>query len=220
MSRQQITDDILAHGKVELDTNMQQTNTILAQRRESLEGKLTLIADEADKKIEEEEQRIRSRWARHLAQEERRAHLSLQERVVQTVLGRVRDELKTLRDKPDYPSLLREWIIEAAIGLGYGSNDDGTRQERTEARIRCIPEDQELIKVEIPVIEEKFLTFTGCSLRLVFDEKNLSRENIGIILIDDSGRTAFSNTLADRFRRASQDLHRLVMERMFPGSNE
>jgi vacuolar-type H+-ATPase subunit E/Vma4 len=220
MSRQQITDDILAHGKADLDAIRQQSKSTLAQRRESLDSKLALIVDEADRRIDEEEQRIRLRWARHLAQEERRAYLSLQDRVVQAVIDRVRNELKTLRENPDYPLLLSEWIIEAAIGLGYGSDGGGIRQDRTEIRIRCIPDDRELLKMEIPGIEGRFLALTGRSIKLVFDEMNLSRESIGIILIDETGRTAFSNTLADRFRRASQDVHRLVMERMFPGSNE
>ncbi len=215
MSEQQIIDDILAHGKEELDAIMHQTNTTLAQRRESLVSKLALIIDDADKKIDEEKQRIKLRWDRHIAQEERRARLSLQDRVVQTVLDRVRNELKTLRENPDYPSLLHDWIIEAAIGLGYGSDEDNRK-----AWIQCTPEDRELLKAEIPGIEERFLAFTGHSIQLGFDEKNLSRESIGVILTDETGRTAFSNTLTNRFRRSSQDVHRLVMERMFPGSNE
>jgi vacuolar-type H+-ATPase subunit E/Vma4 len=220
MSQQLITDDILAHGKADLDSIRQQSNSTLAQRRESLDSKLALIVDEADKRIDEEEQRIRLRWARHLAQEERRVHLSLQDRVVQAVIDRVRNELNTLRENPDYPLLLSEWIIEAAIGLGYGSDGGGIPQDRTEIRIRCIPDDRELLNMEIPGIEGRFLALTGRSIKLVFDEMNLSPESIGVILIDETGRTAFSNTLADRFRRASQDVHRLVMERMFPGSNE
>ncbi len=128
--------------------------------------------------------------------------------------------LMTLRENPDYPLLLSEWIIEAAIGLGYGSDGGGILQDRTEIRIRCIPDDRELLKMGIPGIKERFLALTGRSIKLVFDETNLSRESIGIILFDETGRTAFSNTLADRFRRASQDVHRLVMERMFPGSYE
>lgn len=220
MSQQQITDDILAHGNADLDAIRQQSKSTLAQRGESLDSKLALIVDEADKRIDEEEQRIRLRWARHLAQEERRVYLSLQDRVVQAVIDRVRNELKTLRENPDYPLLLSEWIIEAAIGLGYGSGGGGIRQDRTEIRIRCIPDDRELLKMEIPGIEGRFLSLTGRSIKLVFDEMNLSLESIGIILVDETGRTAFSNTLADRFRRASQDVHRLVMERMFPGSNE
>lgn len=219
MSRQQIYDDIQAHGNAELDAIMQQSDSNLTQRRESMERKLTLIIDEADKKISEEEQRIRSRLDHRFAREERRIQLSLQKRVVQEVHNRVRNELKALRENPDYPTLLQEWIIEAAIGLGYGF-DDGIRLDQTLARIRCIPEDRELLEAEIPGIEKRFLTITGHSLQLVFDEESLSRESIGIILIDETGRTAFSNTLSDRFRRASRDIHRLVMERIFPRSSE
>lgn len=217
MNQQQIIEDIQAHVKKEADSITQQKVMSLVQRRKSMEQNLASITAEADAKIAEEENRINSRWARHILQEERRVNLALQDRVVRTVNDRAWSRLKILRENPEYSEFLRDWIIEAAIGLGYGLDSGG---QQAEARIRCSRKDRNLIQIDLSEIQERFLALTNRPINLGFDKEVLPPDSIGIILIDAAGRIAYSNTLTDRFRRASQDIHRLVMERIFPGSSE
>ena len=215
MSRTQIIDDIQSQATAEVDSIQTQQESTLAGRRRALKEKIAGLSDEADAKIKEEEQRVRIRWERFLAQEERRVRLVLQDRVVSSVVDGVQDDLKTLPDSPEYPSLLLDWIIEAAIGLGYGTGENPGK-----ATIRCNPHDRSVIEAEIPEIRKRFLSLTGGSLDFEIDEDSLSSDSIGIILMDETGRTAFSNTLADRFRRNSPEIHRIVMGKIFPGRSE
>ncbi len=236
MSRNQIIDDIQSQAQAEVDSIQTQTESTLAQRRSSLETKLADISQEADARIKDEENRVQVRLKRYLDQEERRVRLVLQARVVNSVIAQVQDDLKSLPESPEYASLLRDWIIEAAIGLGYGTASRQTgaanaaparragdlrRKSNTKAAIRCNPRDRSLLETEIPAIQKRFLSLTGCELELAIDESaGLSTGSIGIILVDETGRTAFSNTLADRFRRNAPEIHRLVMGKIFPGRTE
>lgn len=217
MSHQQIIDDIQAQTEKELNDIQRQYDTVRAQKLDSLERKIADIAAEADQKIEQEKIRIQARTSRTLAQEERRANLALQERVIQKVTESVRGKLGYVQQGAEYTRTLLSWITEAAIGLGYGSESSGVSPGPVKALIRCSPEDKKIFQRNIADFQKEITAVTGIVLELGMDSILLSSGTAGLVLIDSGGRMAFSNTLADRFRRVSPDIQRLVMERFFPG---
>ena len=121
MSGRQIIEDIRNQTQTQLEEIQHQAESDLNKRREATDRKMAEMVSRADRSIAEEEQRVRLRIERQLGQEERRIRLALQDRVLQSVRRLVEADLSRLRESPVYPSLLVEWTIEAAFGLGYGN---------------------------------------------------------------------------------------------------
>lgn len=220
MSGPQIIEDIRNQTQTQLEEIQNQAESDMKKRRELTEGNVAELVSKADCTIAEEQQRVRARVDRQLEQEERRIHLVLQDRVLQAVRRLVEADLSRLRDSPDYFGLLQEWTLEAAVGLGYGNSSEGNSQKVPGARIRCCKEDHTQLECRIADIQELFLTLSGHSIRLEMDDQSLPAASAGIVLVDEEGRTAYSNTSSDRFRRVTPAIHKMVIEKIFPGRTE
>jgi vacuolar-type H+-ATPase subunit E/Vma4 len=160
MSQKQIIDDIRNQVRIEIEDIEKQMETTRVDRREALDRKLAGIVKEAEQKIAEEKARVQARWTRVLEQEERRVHRTLQDRVIRQVTDRAKEQIRNLRESSDYPELLRQWIVEAAVGLGYGIGGAGEPEDVPVARIRCESDDRPLIKKMLPVAEKSFRELT------------------------------------------------------------
>ena len=211
MSQQQIIDDILSQAKSEAELIRRQGSEALERRKVSLVESEARIAAEANARISGQESVIRNRWERNSVQEERRIQLELQDRTVKDVMSRVRERLSALSNTDDFEPILREWAIEAIVGLGLerGATAVLRSSERERARISAGVDD----------IRAKVEQITGGPVRVIQDTTALKEGTVGVVALDEAGKRAFSNTLDDRLRRSAQEIHRIVIMNVFSGSN-
>lgn len=204
MSQEQIIADIRREAEQEAETIRARHRESLARRTETLTTREKQIADDANARAEEQEREIATRASREADREERRIARVLEERAVQSVLSNVRTRLEDRRNTGDYREILTAWAIEAIIGLGEPSG--------VKVILRCAPVDRELLDSAVSWMERR------CGVTIRIEPSEDLSGTIGVVALDDSGRRAYSNTAEDRLRRSEQDIHRLVMSRLFCGS--
>jgi vacuolar-type H+-ATPase subunit E/Vma4 len=76
------------------------------------------IVAEGEKKAGAQSEEIRRRVLSGVDAELRRKDLRLRERIFGEVMNRVKEELKSMVRKDGYRTVLLDWIVEAAVGLG------------------------------------------------------------------------------------------------------
>lgn len=204
MSQQQIIDDIRTQAEAEAEKIRTQHRESLEKRKKSLRGREESIAADAEERIAGGERDIRTRLERNTEQEERRILLELQERVIRAVIEKTKEKIVSLRDTDRYRVILKEWAVEAVIGLGLAQTEGVV--------LRHAPEDRSVVD---SVLED---VVAECSTSIEIDNTALAPGTVGVMVLDEQGRRAYSNTLDDRVRRAEHGIHRIVVTRLFSGS--
>jgi vacuolar-type H+-ATPase subunit E/Vma4 len=202
----EIVEEILREAHREATGILQHGEESVSRRGEALERRLEEIARNADARATAEEDRLRAKYARTRAMEEKRIRLALNERVVQAVLDNVREtmqEWKSRRDGPDdrYGKIITAWAVEAVLGLGA-----------TPAGIRYAPEDRDVLVQSLEEIKNRYRSAAGQAGQISLSDDPLPAGTLGVVVVDASGRRAFSNRLEDRIRRSMDRIHRCVAE--------
>jgi len=206
VSQDQIIADIRREAEKEAEAIRAQHRDSIARRRDALKTREEEIDADARARSDAQERDIRDRAARNAEQEVRRINRALEERAVRTVLARVRERLLNRRNADDYTDTITAWALEAVTGLGESSGSTVV--------LRCSPEDYGRLQPVVPGLE------TRCDVTIRIESSDTLIGTIGVVALDQHGRRAYSNTLDDRLRRAEQDIHRLVMGRLFDGSKK
>lgn len=216
MSQQQIIQDILSRATTEAQKISEDTDLSIARRREALEQREKEMADEARASVQRQTEAMKSRADRNSALQTRRIRLELQERVNREVTKRIRRRVVDLRGTDAYADLLREWTVEAVIGLGLDVNE---AEESARGTIRCAAADQKLLSSLLPDVYKRVQELTGNSVVLEIDPTPLPEgdSTAGVVVTAANGRQAFSNRIDDRLRRFEHHIQTLVTQRLFSG---
>ncbi|MFA7567716.1 MAG: V-type ATP synthase subunit E family protein [Alkalispirochaeta sp.] len=216
MSQQQIIQDILSRATTEAQKISEDTDLSIARRREALEQREKEMADEARASVQRQTEAMKSRADRNSALQTRRIRLELQERVNREVTKRIRRRVVDLRGTDAYADLLREWTVEAVIGLGLDVNE---AEGSARGTIRCAAADQKLLSSLLPDVYKRVQELTGNSVVLEIDPTPLPEgdSTAGVVVTAANGRQAFSNRIDDRLRRFEHHIQTLVTQRLFSG---
>ena len=88
------------------------------ERKKYLEKQVKSILLEAEEKARAQSEVVSKRILSGLDIEVKRKFMHLKDNILGEILGRVKEEFKTLIKEPEYRTVLQNWIIEAMIGLG------------------------------------------------------------------------------------------------------
>lgn len=203
MSQEQIVADIRTQAEKEAEGIRRQHRDSLDRRKAALQSRVEQIDAEARDRIAEKEKEIEASAVRTTEQEERRIQLALEDRTVRMAMTRVKKRIVERRRTDEYRSILTEWAVEAVTGLDEGSGGGVV--------LACAPEDLDTITSLVPEIEKR------CSVTIKPERRDEMNDVFGVVAIAADGRRAYSNTLEDRLRRADDEIHRLVITRLFDG---
>jgi len=188
----------------------QESKKILAdaeqQAKEIVEGarrKSDTIREEAEERLEKQVEVIRRKYRQLTETEQRRIRLQAQEEIFSMTLERVRDGLTALRKKPDYPDILKNWIVEGALGLGRDRlHVNGSEHERSLL-------DSKLLKECEREIAGKNGRQVGLEL-----SPDPPTGGQGVFLSTTDGRLAFNNLVEARLQRYSAGIRRMIYRRI------
>lgn len=176
------------------------------QAKEIVEGgrkKADTILHEAEEKGSQQYQEILNKNAQAIEAEERKIRLKTQEELFHKALRRVREKLHALSEHSDYSSILKGWIVEAAIGL-------------SEERLAVNGSKEELRLISDGLLREaeaEVESITGRSVKIErTDAVPLQKQ--GIFLTARDGRLAFNNLVEARLERYSTVIRRMIYRRM------
>lgn len=182
------------------------------QAKEIVEGgrkKADTIRHEAEAKGKQQYNEILKKNSQAIEAEQRKIRLKAEEELFAKALGRVKAKLRALSERSDYSSILKGWIVEAAIGL----SEEPLTVNASGAEMRLITDD--LLRQAEAEVE----SLTGRTVKIArADAPPLQKQ--GILLIAREGRLAFNNLVEARLQRYSTVIRRMIYRRMEASESE
>ena len=199
-----LIDHILADAHEEAEKIRTEAEASVAARREALEKRLVEIDAETESRIAEEREKQRIRTDSAISLAEGRTRLRIENRVYELAREQCLASMKAMRGSPEYAAVVRDWMVEAARGLGGEV-----------AVVRCPAEDRAVVESVLGEAESLLVSEHGTNIELRFDGTPVTGQ--GVVLRDPEARLSFTNTVADRMRRYAGELRRIVYHSVIEG---
>jgi vacuolar-type H+-ATPase subunit E/Vma4 len=167
------------------------------------EKQVESILRDAEEKARTQSEAIEKKVLSGVEIEVKRKFLYLKEKIFSEVLSRVKEEFKSLIQTQSYRTVLLNWIVEAAVGLGV---DEGI--------VSTSKNEQHLIDQELLRRAEKQVSdILGKNVKLRLSRNSGTQQ--GIVLTASDGRTAFNNQVATRLLRYQRKIRDLIYTQLF-----
>lgn len=176
------------------------TERFAAEKRKSAEAEARRIRSEVEPRVAAQAERIKRRARAARENERHRILLDTEEQIFTLVLENVTKRFHELIGTPDYPALLRQWIVEAAIGLDSDA-----------AIVQCSAEEREVCASVLREASDEVLRKTGRRVALEAATGAPLAEQ-GVVLTAASGRTAYNNQVRTRLLRRESLVRRAIFE--------
>jgi vacuolar-type H+-ATPase subunit E/Vma4 len=200
---------IESDAKAEIEKILSEAKVQAQEKRRYAEKKIQSIISEAKEKGDEQAQNLKRRMLCDVENEIKRIFLQEKEQVMQKVVGLAKERLRSMIDEPECRNVLKDWIVEAAIGLGaQGAKINASEKER--ALI-----DESLIKEVESTIKSK--SGKEVKLRLAQDKP---LEGQGVVVTADDGRVAFNNQVKTRLSRSERKIRMMIYDTLFSDTKE
>jgi vacuolar-type H+-ATPase subunit E/Vma4 len=176
------------------------------QAKEIVEGgrkKADTILHEAEEKGSQQYREILNKNAQAIEAEQRKIRLKNQEDLFHQALRRVKEKLHALRERSNYSSILKGWIVEGAIGL-------------SEEQLLVTTSNEELTLITDKLLREAEAEVKSVTGRNVTIERAEAAplQKQGIFLTAREGRLAFNNLVEARLERYSTVIRRMIYRSM------
>ena len=182
------------------------------QAQEIVEGgrrKAAAIRHEAEEKGKQQYDETLRKNEQAIEAEQRKIRLKTQEQLFNQAMRRVKEKLRGLTESPDYSSILKGWIVEAAIGL----SEEQLTVNGSETEMELITDDL------LRQAEAEVKSMTGRRVKIEkADAAPLQKQ--GIFLTAREGRLAFNNLVEARLERYSTVIRRMIYRRMQSSESE
>jgi vacuolar-type H+-ATPase subunit E/Vma4 len=162
------------------------------------------IIKEASEKARMQSEAIKKKVLSGVDIEVNRKSLYMKDKIVNDVLGRVREEFRKLIKEPGYREILLSWIVEAAVGLGV-----------PQAKVSVSKDEKGLVDAKLlKEAEKRAKKLSGKDIKLMISE-DLAQAGQSIVLTASDGRTAFNNQVSTRLLRKQREIRNLIYKELF-----
>lgn len=195
---------------IEADANQESEKLIAdaekqaAEKRKYAAKKRDSLMVDAKKRGQEQADAIKRKVISGVELEIKRRSLRIRDTVMQDIMTRVEEQLKTRIDTPEYRRYLRDWIVEAACGL-----DVETAQLNASSAERELI-DEALLREVIEQVNQK----AGKSINVTLSA-DAPLEGQGVVLTSADGRMAFNNQVRTRMLRHRHKIQMMIYEALF-----
>lgn len=207
-SSSELLTSILQSAEAEARTILKTADSRAEETVDSAREKAARILNEADKKALAYRKEVKKNSGSTLNLLQSRQELKNSQKLYSAVLNRVKQSIKKLSESDSYKDLLKDFVMEAALGLGEN------------------PEEGDYIinggTIERALMDNKFLSELKAELKSRFSEDHsfiLSSSpplpEQGIEITDSSGRRAFRNSFSARMLRYELEIRELIDARLF-----
>jgi vacuolar-type H+-ATPase subunit E/Vma4 len=161
------------------------------------------ILREASGKAEAQAKKIEEQHLAGVHIESKRLSMKILDELYLETVNRVRDFLERLVGAKEYRNILRDLIVEAAIGLDAAS-----------ALINASEIERSLITQDLlGEVRDRVKALTGAEVSLTLSKGPPLAEQ-GVVLTSVDGHLSFNNLIESRLRKAAPDIHRIVDEQL------
>jgi len=183
---------------------VQEAEAAAGRRLEAARAQGEELQREAGERAAAQGEALRRQGQASLRMEERRLQLKAREGLIAQVEQEVRRRLREMVGSKEYRRVLRDWIVEAAVGLNAPeASVNASAAERGALDERLLRE-----------AESRVARLTGAkvSLSLAQGDPVVGQ---GIVLTAADGRVEFNNQVATRLLRAQSEIRKIVYKELF-----
>ncbi len=194
----------------EIENNARaEAENILKQARETAEQKVASAESRAQRLLKESEERaearieqIRQHTESTLRIRKKRIFLKQSEEIIGNIFERVKKEIASRVGSDEYGEVLKNWIIEAAVGLG------------TESAVVSVspPEKDYLTPAYLESAGKRILDLTGVSVDI--DVSDGREREPGVRALSKDGRLEYRNQVSTRLKRNDMNYRKLVRNKL------
>lgn len=211
-SSSELLKSILQSAESEARTILETADSRAEETVDSAREKAAKILNEADRKALAHRKEVKKNSGSSLSLLQSRQELKNSQRLYSEVQNRVKIRLKDLNESDSYRTLLKGFVLEAALGLGESPEEgdfiiNGGSLERNLMDISFLKEVKEELK-------KRFSIDHG----FVFSSAAVLPER-GIEIMDSSGRRAFRNSFSARMLRYEDEIRELIDARLHDEEN-
>ncbi len=195
---------------IETDANaerekiIKEAQTQAAEKKKYSEKKIESLLDEARTKAQEQAEAVKKKIISTAEREVKRRSMRMRSTVMQDILHRVEKKLGSMTGDENYPSVLADWLTEAAIGLDTES-----------AHVNASSEERKLIDDRVlSEVSRRVRKQTGRQIELTLSDAQPLKSQ-GVVLTAADGRTAFNNHLKTRMLRNKREIQTLIYNTLF-----
>lgn len=195
---------ISEEAQSEADKILEDAKKQAEHRRENARKQVETIRKETDEKIKEQVDKIKEESESAIATETKRIRLQSRDRIMKMVIREAQKRLQAKIGDSDYPDILKNWIVEAAIGL-----------QAEEAEVNASSKEIKLITASLLKKTEKEARQKGeINVRLT-KSKNGPLNVQGVVLTDKAGKRAYNNQVPTRINRFKTDIRNVIYKELF-----
>ena len=191
---------IEADARQEEEKILAESEQQAADKRKYGDQKIESVLADARERAEKQAEEIKRKMVSSVELEVRRRSLRLRDAVLQDLMKQVEDRMKTRIATPDYRTVFRHWIVEAARGL----NVDAAEVNASAAERELI--DETLLREAMEVL--------GHKVALTLSQTD-PLGGQGVVLTSVNGRLAFNNQVRTRIQRHQREIQGLIHEALF-----
>lgn len=205
-----LLEGILSEAREEASRMLEEAQKQAATKMSAAEAERKRIIAAAERRSTEQRAAILREAESSAAAEVRRIGLRGREKLINQVMHRFRERMNEFADGDGYPRIVREWIIEAVLGLECDAAlIEAARRERTI-----------LTNAFLEEIQAALRQMTGREIRLSVARDEEEEENPGIIVYNEARNRAFDNRLEARIRRRRREIMRILRDALDPQEKE
>jgi vacuolar-type H+-ATPase subunit E/Vma4 len=199
-----IISGIETDGRAEEQLIIKEAQELAAEKRKFTEKKIESVLNEAHNEAQQQAQVAKRKIISGLQIELKRRSMHIRETVMRQIQDEVEKKLDAMTGNANYRSILIDWIIEAAVGLG------------TEfAQINASEKELAFINDQlISEVSEKIRTKTGRQITLQLSQEPALKFQ-GIVLTAADGHTAFNNQVRTRILRKEREIRMTIYNTLF-----
>jgi len=153
-----------------------------SDKLQAKEMQIKSIERDTAKKIELQVSKIEKNSISSIKVEKKRIALQIREKLINSVIDKVREKIRKKADTAEYEKILVGWILEAAVGLG----EDEVEINGSVRELEIMTESY------IKDVEKQYHDLTGGKIKIKKSEANPLFAQ-GIVLTSLNHKTAFNN---------------------------
>lgn len=199
VGKQKLMSGIIENAKTEAEKILGDARRSVDEKRKAGEVQIGVLKKQTDTKIAQQLEAIAKRNKQAIAMEKRRRALREQEHLFELVLETVSKTLDSMVDAAEYRDVLKDWVVEAALGLHI-----------SKAHVNVSKREQH-------VIDEHFLHEAEQQLEAIAGWKTTLNKSTadpllvqGVVLTSVDRRIAFNNQVPTRLSRIESEIKNLI----------
>ena len=173
-----------------------------ADRKGRVERELESIRKKTDEYAASQIEKAKRASAAAVATECHKIELEARERFFKQVLRSAESRLRERIGDEGYPAVLKNWIVEAAVGLAA-----------SEAQVSTTETERELCRRVLDEAAAEASRLLGTNVRLELSEIPL-KNGQGVVLTARSGRTAYNNQVRTRMMRRETAVRKVIYDEL------